>query len=381
MSRNKIIFSLSILLLLLSACSPAPTQEPPTPTLAPTATNTPLPTETPTPSPTPTPETPEKLQEMGFEVRKVGEDWILFDGDDQMGELVIKEGERFLEITVGEEIYEINIDKEKVFEYEKTGITVADLDQKTESGYELGVVWRDGEWRELLLNYEPKKVEADFSSRPPVVYESGRTEADLSNLPPAVKEVDFQRQVEKERILIQELSNESLPVNDFTDLYHSVFIGLTENEKNDWFFSDRQKYPAQLMGVSKLLAEDISGDEVEVIMLTWAIRDKSGSKKLAHMIGFEEDLSRVRNEGASTYFRLINLERLPEFNTVTYISSEHITGKYPLTELVYWLNLSRADEIEELMIKLKDSDIFPKELETAFFGLATTNWTQAIISE
>jgi hypothetical protein len=52
MFRNKIIFLLSGLLLLLSACAPAATQEPPTPTstLAPIATNTTIPTAMPTES-------------------------------------------------------------------------------------------------------------------------------------------------------------------------------------------------------------------------------------------------------------------------------------------------------------------------------------------
>jgi len=355
MTKNKSLFSLSVFLLLLSACAPVPTQETPTPTLAPTATNTPLPTETPTPTATLTP-TPEPYLKFHKDSFQGVYGWLLFDGENLAGRLFTKNNQEVLEIVVNEKTYEVDYLVEH-----KTGVAVADLGEKTESGYELGAVWREGEWREIMLDYEPGTDGYDFDNMPVIGYE------------------DFTsgRLTETEKLIAEPFSDEIEVVRIYKPVTGGAeFVAGFIQEKIDYYSENPDEYPSQPRFFSKV---EING--VETVMITWQIKDKSGSDKFLHMVEVLDGLLDEESFFFQAYSAMISLRRPPAFNLFHYSDCEGLSWVVPILDVVCPINRPKADDLDELIEQLLESGSIPEELETELFASSTVTWGMIIIPE
>jgi len=301
------------------------------------------------------------FEELGFETKKDGEDWLLFDGDNQMGQLIQKDEQSFLEIVIDEKIYEVNVDENKVFEHEK-GAAVADLDEKTASGYELGAVWREGEWREIMLDYRLGTDRRDFEGMPVIGYE------------------DFTsgRLTETEKLLAEPLSDEIEVVEKYKGGIGEFVAGFIK-EKIDYYRENPDKYPLQPRFFSKV---EING--VETVMITWQIKDKSGKDKFLHMVEVLDGLLDEESGFFHGYLAMISLGRPPAFNLVNYGSGSCnvFSGEWPAFEQVVCpINRPKKDELSELKEKLLESGSIPEELETELFVRSSVDWGGTIILE
>jgi len=239
---------------------------------------------------------------------------------------------------------------------------VADLGEKTESGYELGAVWRDGEWREIMLDYRPDTDGRDFEGMPVIGYE------------------DFTsgRLTETEKLLAEPFSDEIEVVEKYKGAIAEFVAGFIK-EKIDYYRENPDKYPLQPRFFSKV---EING--VETVMITWQIKDKSGSDKFLHMVEVLDELLDKGSLADLSYPLLISLRRPPAFNLVHYGSGpcNVFSGEWPAFEQVVCpINRPKKDELSELIEKWLESGSIPEELETELFVRSSVDWKGTIIPE
>ncbi|MBW8011524.1 MAG: hypothetical protein FVQ83_09845 [Chloroflexi bacterium] len=357
----------------LGACSPAQATEssPSTATLTPipTATKTPTPsptlhpTLTPTPTITPLPDLPSEVQawidnnqEISYD-RETGIATMLVEvGEGESREEVFRvnqDGSIGLETTTFDGVndsqrQEIEVSMDVLQVEPKKGENLL-----IDTGERVGWIYRDGSWREILLDIEFETSGENINILPEIYPD----------------DVTSGRLAEAERLEAPSFSDEVEMIGfEYSDLSDGVLPDISDEQINSGVFGNLNLYgdvnnrlPLALPFFYKVMFEDQTG-----VLITMQYLNPDRTVSFLHMAN---DVDSIENN-SEHWQNEINLKYMPLFDPGIgdFCDWDSVAYFDLYTDVVCSMNLPYKDELEGLMHDWVESGQVPEELERVIAG-------------
>ncbi|MBU2610520.1 MAG: hypothetical protein KJ606_06180 [Chloroflexi bacterium] len=301
-------------------------------------TNTPKPTETPTPTTTATP-TEVPLPPPEF-LAQFPEETYSYDANG-------------LHITTAEGRV-VNIPTDKITGKLQGETYVLDLAQQSESGYQLGLVFRDGQWRETFIDFPFQTDGTKLNELPQIAYE----------------DIASGRLAEAERLAAQPFPEGVEPIectnmDEQGIIYPDIYNDMAKRYE---FQQHPETYPMRFAFFYNI---EISG--MKMITLTLQVLNQDYSSMFLH--GFR-DLNYPKQK-PDYWEKLLSLGYMPLFDLTLNddCNKPSIMGdNIKVRKVICPINAARKDELKGLQQEWLDSGVIPKEMERVLFAALSMVW-------
>ena len=260
-----------------------------------------------------------------------------------------------LHITVAEgRVVDIPIDQ--INEKLQGKIFVLDLEQKSNSGYELGVVFREGQWRETFINFPFETNGENINNFPEI----------------ALEDVTSGRLAEAERLAAPAFPDTAKPFNQyaFDEKYKTVSAVISQAEADAYVASPATKS----LRVPFFYKIKING--VRLIMPTVQVLNNDETERFIHMVEGEDF---IRNRWDNYWIPFITLKYEPTFDMALdddcNKSVAPFRSEVAAKNVVCPINAPQREYLEDSIQKTVTQGRVPEEWDnTIFYCLASGVW-------
>ncbi len=257
-----------------------------------------------------------------------------------------------LHITVAEGRV-VDIPTDKIIGKLQGETYVLDLAQQSESGYELGLVFRDGKWRETLLDFPFQTNGENIGNFPTITLE----------------DITSGRLAEAERLASQPFPDGVEPLNNYyyDSNYGDIYPDLDPQTGYE-FSLHPEKFPMRFVYFYQAEINNIP-----IVMVTLQVLNKDNVSIFIHMV----ESTKYINSDRDWWNGDVQLRRVPGFDMALGGDSyDHCKNGWSeaVKQVACSLNGPKRDELQKAMQRLVAEQKIPEEFERILFVQSSGRW-------